>query len=103
MKMKNRGNGFGDDELVVADILLQLPELIFIYDRSRPLNSWVLRGRYPTLTDICHRLPLVGMFSVPPRHSPSSLPNWIEVSTHQDFIQKCINYDFFFFWWFFIF
>ena len=38
MKMKNRGDGFGDDELVVADILLQLPKLI--YDRSRSLNSW---------------------------------------------------------------
>ena len=45
MKMKNRGNGFGDDELVVADILLQLPELIFISDRSRPLNSWGVKRK----------------------------------------------------------
>ena len=45
MKMKNRGDGFGDDELVVADILLQLPELIFISDRSRPLNSWGVKRK----------------------------------------------------------
>ena len=43
--MKNRGDGFGDDELVVADILLQLPELIFISDRSRPLNSWGVKRK----------------------------------------------------------
>ena len=82
MKMKNRGDGFGDDELVVADILLQ---------------RGVLRIRDPTLTNICPRLPLVEMFSVPPRHSPSSSPNWIESVMHQDFIQKGIDSDFFFF------
>ena len=43
MKMKNRGDGFGDDELVVADILLQLPELIS--DRCRPLYSWGVKRK----------------------------------------------------------
>ena len=44
MERKNCSDDFDDNELVVADILLQLPEIIFIAD-SRPLNSWNVKRK----------------------------------------------------------
>ena len=44
MERKNHSDDFDDNELVVADILLQLPEIIFIAD-SRLLNSWSVKRK----------------------------------------------------------
>ena len=44
MERKNRSDDFDDNELVVADILLQLHEVIFIAD-SRPVNFWSVKRK----------------------------------------------------------